>query len=138
MQKKEMSSLWQVMETLRKRGYTLDFNMSPEGGVIVSSDNHKYKPQDLYIKKIYRFEGDSDPGDMSILYRMKTKSGKKGLLVDGYGAESSTSGPEFVEFMRQVTIKRKVVDPDSIWNAIKSFFAKVVGFVVGLFSKKKE
>jgi hypothetical protein len=137
MQKKEMSSLWQVMETLRKRGYTLDFNMSPEGSM-VSSDNHKYKPEDLYINKVYRFEGDSDPGDMSILYEMKTKSGKKGLLVDGYGAESSTSGPEFVEFMRHVSIKRKLVNPNSIWNAIKGFFANIIIFVFGLFKSVKK
>jgi hypothetical protein len=137
MQKKEMSSLWQVMETLRKRGYTLDFSMSPEG-CIVSSDNHKYQAQDIYIKKVYRFEGDSDPGDMSILYRMKTKSGKKGLLVDGYGAESSTSGPEFVEFMRNVAIKRKVIDPSEFWSAIKAFFRNIIDFVTGLFKKKKE
>ena len=137
MQKKEMSSLWQVMETLRKRGYTLDFTMSPEG-CLVSSDNHKYYPKDLYIKKVYRFEGDSDPGDMSILYRMKTKSGKKGLLVDGYGAESSLAGPEFIDFIRQINIKRKVVDPSNIWNAVKYFFVRIIDFVVGLFKKKKE
>ena len=37
-----------------------------------------------------RFEGDSDPGDEAVVYGIESKSGIKGILVNGYGYSSDS------------------------------------------------
>jgi hypothetical protein len=37
---------------------------------------------------MYRFEGDSNPDDSSIVYAISSNTGLKGTLVDAYGAYS--------------------------------------------------
>jgi hypothetical protein len=125
MLKKEMSSLWQVMETLRERGFIHDFKLAGGGKMLCGDDHKQYTTDDLYIEKVYRFEGDSDPGDMSVLYALHTYSGKKGLYVDGYGASSSNEGPEFMKFIRKVKIKRE--ESHSLLEPIKRFFKHLFG-----------
>jgi hypothetical protein len=36
-------------------------------------------PQKYEIKHIYRYEGNTDPGDEAVVYGIQSKSGKKGL-----------------------------------------------------------
>lgn len=124
--KKEMSSLWQVMETLRTRGYTHDFKMA-DNGKLLCGDTECLEPHDVYIERVYRFEGDSDPGDMSVLYAIHTHSGKKGLYVDGYGASSSNEGPAFLNFIRKVRIHREEDDVKSFMEPLKRFFRNLFG-----------
>ena len=53
-----------------------------------------------YILKIFfRFEGDSDPADNSILYVVETNDGTKGTLIDAYGPYAD---PKVSKFMQQV------------------------------------
>jgi hypothetical protein len=122
MEKKEMSSLWQVMQSLKKRGFSNDFSISPDGQMICSSADYKFKPDDVYIVKTYRFEGDSDPGDMSVLYAIQARNGIKGLLVDAYGA-ASECGPAMVNFIRRVKIRRDLFS--SGYERVKKFFRKI-------------
>lgn len=125
MMKKEMSSLWQVMETLRERGFTHDFSIAENGRILCADGTEGYGPDDVYIEKVYRFEGDSDPGDMSVLYAIHTYSGKKGLYVDAYGATSSNEGPAFTHFIRKVKFKKDAFK--SVVEPIKQFFKELFG-----------
>jgi hypothetical protein len=54
----------------------------------------------------YRFEGISNPDDMSILYAIETSDGRRGTLVDAYGFYSDD---ETGEFINQVEINKKQV-----------------------------
>ena len=80
-----MTTLSEAMNALRERGYTEDFNLCKDsldcrGGKVV------LYPEDFEIDKFYRFEGDSDPADQSILYAISSKkSDLKGILVNAYG-----------------------------------------------------
>lgn len=132
MLKTEMSSLWQVMNTLRDRGYKLDFNMSGDGRVLCSSTNRKYRPEEVFIDKVYRFEGDSDPGDMSVMYAIHSTYGDKGLYVDGYGANAGQEGMAFNEFIKRVKIKRYLFKP--FLQQIGRIFRRVMEFIRSLFS----
>jgi hypothetical protein len=67
---------------LKKRGYTTDFNLS-ENCLICHGE--KFNVDDFEIVEVYRFEGNSDPADESIVYAIEGKNGKKGVLVNGYG-----------------------------------------------------
>lgn len=81
---------------LMKRGYTA--NLSLEGDTIAdkSQDIH-ITADDFSIDEFYRFEGQSNPADMSIVYAISSpKYNLKGIIVNGYGtyADDSSSAIE--------------------------------------------
>ena len=98
--KKEMNTLSEVMNELKDKGYTDDFEI--ENDLLVGKEtDKKYQSDELTIKKTYRFEGDSDPGDMSILYAIETNDGHKGTYVDAFGTYGD-QGTHTAEFLKQV------------------------------------
>jgi hypothetical protein len=96
MKKIEMKPLSQVMEDLRQKGYTCDFHMR-EDDFVCADTNEVFQPEDLTIVQTYRFEGESDPGDMSILYAIEAANGDKGQCVDAYGTNASRRLGEFIK-----------------------------------------
>lgn len=73
--------LAETIRVLRSKGYTEDFNL----GQLRAPDDQ------LMIYQIFRFDVLSDPDDQSILYAIhSTKTGKKGVLVNGFGIYSET------------------------------------------------
>jgi hypothetical protein len=83
----DMITLSQVMEKLRTKGWDKEFQYSPKGFYL--EEKHFYDPASLSIIRTYRFEGDSNPSDSSILYIIRTQEGKVGYLVDAYGVYSN-------------------------------------------------
>ena len=71
----------EALTKLRKQGYTIDFNL--EENYIA-----EFQSDDFEIVDVYRYEGDSDPGDEATVYAIQSKSGLKGVLVSGYGVSS--------------------------------------------------
>ena len=82
-----------AIEELRKQGYTTDFNL--EENAIVCSVG-KFSANDFDIVDVYRYEGNSDPGDEAAVYAIKSSNGLKGILVTGYGASSENTSPEML------------------------------------------
>jgi hypothetical protein len=68
-------------------GYTENFKATPEGLESMET-NKKYQPEEVKVVNFYRFEGVTDPADMSVLYVIEANDGAKGTLVDAYGAYS--------------------------------------------------
>lgn len=97
-----MSTLSGVLEKLRKQRYDNEFTM--EGECFTTTNGNKYMPDDLTIIKTYRFEGDSDPADSSVLYVIEAKDGLIGYVMDIYGAESEHDAA-FDDFVRQIPMK---------------------------------
>jgi hypothetical protein len=77
----------EAISALREQGYTLDFNI--ESDYIVYNSG-RFGIDDFEIKNVYRYEGDSDPGDEAAVYGIESTSGLKGVLVTGYGIYSDT------------------------------------------------
>ena len=82
----EMTTPVQVMARLRRNGFDNEFRWQP-GGLTVN--DKFYKPEQLKIVKVYRFEGFSDPSDMSVIYVIEADDGVIGYTMDAYGAYSS-------------------------------------------------
>ena len=83
--KESYGTLSETINGLKKEGYTLDFNISQEC-LVCNKPNMTLSPDDFEIDKVYRFEGESNPDDQSILYAISSpKFNVKGLLVNGYG-----------------------------------------------------
>lgn len=98
-----MTDLQKVQANLEKYGYTEQFRV--EKGKLIGTESKKtYKPKDVKGVNFYRFEGISDPDDMSILYAIETADGCKGTLTDAYG---NYSDDETGEFMKQVEVPKK-------------------------------
>lgn len=94
--KEGYTSLSVAISELQKEGYTEDFNLVDEG-IESRALKSKWKAGECDVVKFYRFEGPSDPGDNTILYLIETTDGKKGLLVDVYGADTGNVSPEMIK-----------------------------------------
>jgi hypothetical protein len=101
----EMTTLSQVIEKLRLKRQDNEFLLTHEGFTI--GNGKFYQPQDLKIIKTYRFEGESDPSDSSILYLLEGNDGTIGYSVDAYGAFSNHDDMHYGDFILQVPVEEK-------------------------------
>lgn len=110
-QSNEMNSLANVMGKAVKNGYTESFKVTRNGLTPDKEPETSYAPEQVQVVNFYRFEGESDPADNSIMYQIETQDGRKGVLVDAYG----TYADEKVnKFMQQVEdIQKKTVKSDN-------------------------
>ena len=99
MNRNEYASLSIAIEDLKKKGWTEDFNLKTEG-VLCETTQEEYDPARFNIEQVYRFEGMTNPSDMSVLYAIETDDGKKGLIVDGYGPTSQAVSLEMAQKMK--------------------------------------
>ncbi len=90
-------------EELRKNGYDASFEL--EDDLLKSTTSGKtYTPKDIKITEFHRFEGDTDPGDESIVYAIDCEGGEKGTIVSAYGMYGSAP---LNNFMKKVKVKDK-------------------------------
>lgn len=101
----EMTTLSRVLEKLHEKGFDHELRMSDHGRLQNTDEQKIYNPEDLTIIKTYRFEGESDPSDSSILYVMEDQQGIKGYVLDAYGAYSSHTEAGFNEFMQKIKVE---------------------------------
>jgi hypothetical protein len=86
--KNYLTTLSEVMNELRKRGYTEDLNLRSDC-IHCKDGKLVLHPDDFTIDRFYRFEGESDPADQAILYAISSEKHKlKGVLVNGYGTSA--------------------------------------------------
>ncbi len=94
-------------------GFTDQYQIVDEQLVNVNSKTH-YKPQDVTILKEHRFEGMSNPSDMSLLYVIETMDGSKGTLLASYGANADNSIHNFMKEIPESNIKNVfIIQPDT-------------------------
>jgi hypothetical protein len=99
----EMSSITECLDILQRKGFVDQFRVEA-GGMVSTSGGKKYAPDDALAVDFFRFEGITDPEDMSILYAIETVDGKKGTLIDAYGLYAD---PEVSEFVKEMEIHKK-------------------------------
>ena len=89
-------TLSETINGLKKQGYVLDFNIRRDR-LICHQTQAILSPDDFEIDKVYRFEGESNPDDESILYAISSsRYSVKGLLVNGYGISSDGVSEELI------------------------------------------
>ncbi len=112
---KTITNTPETMSTLSARtnqavidGYTESFKVEGKGLTGSSTSDQKfYGPSEVKIENFYRFEGYSDPNDNAILYLLETHDGRKGTLIDAYGAYSDIKLSEFVKAVEEIQKKDK-------------------------------
>ena len=86
-----------AIDHLRERGYKEDFNLA-ENCLVCNAQ--KFNPDEFEITEVYRFEGDSDPADESVVYGIESNNGLKGILVDGYGYSSAPMNEAIIQKLK--------------------------------------
>ncbi|MFZ1617888.1 MAG: phosphoribosylpyrophosphate synthetase [Flavobacteriales bacterium] len=107
----QYATLSEAMTDLQRQGYTDELTLLPEGLFNVEMP---MDPAEFKIDSYHRFEGPSDPGDLSILYAVSSEANDlKGLLVGNYDPEAQGVLQRMVKPLevRQVHGKVKPVRP---------------------------
>ncbi len=84
----------EAISELRQKGFTHDFNLQMD---CLECDGVCFRPKDFEIVHVYRYEGNSDPGDEAAVYAIESASGLKGLLVTGYGPSADSVNAEMLQ-----------------------------------------
>lgn len=96
-------TLSETINGLIKVGYIHDFNIHEEC-IVCHQINTVLSPDDFIIDKVYRFEGESNPEDESILYAISsTRLNLKGTLVNGYGISADEETSKLIEKLQTNT-----------------------------------
>lgn len=98
-----MTEQEKIQQHLEEKGFTDQLKV--EGGKLHNLTNKKkYKASEVEVVNFYRFEGISNPDDMSILYAIQTSDGSKGTLTDAFGLYSDE---ETGNFLKEVETHKK-------------------------------
>lgn len=93
-------TLSQAINGLAQKGYTLSFEA--QKNKLSCSDGSDHEPDYFDVVVFYRFEGMFSAGDNAIVYAIETSDGKKGTLVDSYGAYAENLTLEMAKKMSVV------------------------------------
>jgi len=98
----EIATLASAVDDLTARGFTEQFMPANDRLRAVTSGG-TFRATEVVITEYHRFEGVSDPGDMSIVYAIETRSGIRGTLVDAFGVYAD---PRVGAFVKEVALRR--------------------------------
>jgi hypothetical protein len=83
------STVSEALDNLTKMGFTYDYN--------IHEHEIENAPHIHEVKHVYRYEGNSDPGDSAIVYGITATSGKKGVFVAGFSANANSQAARVLD-----------------------------------------
>lgn len=90
-----------ALEDLKKRGFRANFELLNNVFRAVDS-GRTFQAGGLTIVEHHRFEGASDPDDMSVVYAIEASDGVRGILVDAFGVYAN---PDLGAFLQNVKMR---------------------------------
>lgn len=98
----------------KKLGYTDSYRFI-DGKLRSTNGKKNYRATDIFIINEHRYEGMSNPSDMSLLYVLETSDGNKGTLLTGYGPSANIELYEFIKSIPQENIRKEnILPPDAV------------------------
>lgn len=97
-----MGTLSSAIARLTGRGFTAHFGVVGNR-LRAFESGETFAAKEVVIREYARFEGVSDPDDMSIVYAIESLNGTRGSLVDAFGVYSD---PAVSAFLKDVPISR--------------------------------
>lgn len=86
-----------ALAALKAKGYTMDFNIAFDK-IICHENNFCLNPHEFEITEVYRFEGDTNPGDEDVVYAVESKDGTmKGVITSAYGMYSDSLSTDMIK-----------------------------------------
>jgi hypothetical protein len=95
-------TLLAAIDEFARAGFTESFEVTGDRLRALGS-RRTFGPDQVVIRGYRRFEGASDPDDMSVVYAIESQDGVRGTLVDAFGVYSD---PTVSAFLRSVQIRR--------------------------------
>jgi hypothetical protein len=93
----------ETLSDLSKRGYAASFKLSSDCS-FCQDRQVRLNANEFDIDELYRFEGETDPADETIVYAISSADvAIKGTLVNAYGAYSDSASKKLVS---KLNIKR--------------------------------
>lgn len=93
-------TLVEALKKLEAAGFTEIFKFT-HGKLMCLNTHNTYRHDELQIVEIHRFEGASNPSDMSVVFALQCSDGQKGTVISSYGAVADV---KLLEFMDKVKI----------------------------------
>ena len=100
-----MASERTAIECLDHEGFVEHFAVA-DGSLHGLDGGKAFRPDQVVIRKFARFEGVSDPDDMSIVYAIEGWDGTRGTLVDAFGVYADPAVGMFVNAVPAVAPPR--------------------------------
>jgi hypothetical protein len=86
----------EAIALLEADGYRTDFSFT-DGTIRCTACDVAHRPPQLLVRRTFRFEGDTDPGDEAIVLGIECPAcGMRGVVVSAFGPDAS---PEFIELL---------------------------------------
>lgn len=102
MEMNQYATMIEATQSLRKRGFTQEFKLEEKGMRSLGSGKI-YQSNDMQIVEFHRFEGMSNPSDMSAVFAVQCKDGTRGMIVTSYGTYADI---KLISFLDKVKIKK--------------------------------
>jgi hypothetical protein len=90
----------EALSDLARRGFTANLEYL-DGALTAADTGRRFRPEELTIVEHHRFEGESDPEDMAVVYAVESRDGVRGVVVDAFGVYAD---PRLGEFLHSVRI----------------------------------
>jgi hypothetical protein len=104
LEKIEMKTMVSCLNSLLTQGFETQFKAVKNGLKSLTTEK-VYTPEEVQVLNFYRFEGESDPSDNSILFAIETNNGERGTLIDAYGPYSDTNITRFMQMVEDISKK---------------------------------
>jgi hypothetical protein len=90
-----------AVRLLQADGFAIDFSVE-EGGVHCAACGAHHNPAELAIRRRFRFEGPSDPGDMAVVLGVQCPvCSAKGMVVSAFGPDADDQLLALVERLQE-------------------------------------
>jgi len=96
-EKNYMSTLSQGIQELSDQGFQHNFHVTENGDLKIPETDETIAPNECVIVEVKRYEGSSNPSDLSVLYGVVTESNEKGILIDSFGSKNSENITTFLQ-----------------------------------------
>lgn len=86
----------EAIARLEHAGYRESFQ-ARAGMLYALKTQRAYKPEDLVVREVFRFEGESDPADSTVLFALRTRDeAVRGTFIAGYGVSADADSAAVV------------------------------------------
>ncbi|MDV6167354.1 phosphoribosylpyrophosphate synthetase [Flavobacterium sp. DG1-102-2] len=87
----------EALQWLNQQGFSHDFNLD-EDCLRFDNNSQSMSPNEFSIEYVFRFEGDTDPGDEDIVYGITSDVYNiKGVLTSAFGIYADSLSSEMIK-----------------------------------------
>jgi hypothetical protein len=101
---KTYKTMAEAVEALKRRGFTTNFEWQ-RAAFRDAASGRSFPAEQLTIVEHHRFEGSSNPDDMSVLYVIQAQDGTRGTIADAFGLYANA---DLGAFLKRVPMRENL------------------------------